>query len=330
MKSCGTAILSQSGNTACSGRFNTAARESARHYAKKYPAACCAGVLLAMILYGVIIIAAEKVDFPDAVTDKNVMKNQKEVKESEREMHAPESSKQEQDIQADAVKPDVQTGFDKYPKRSYPLLFNNVLYNLLYSPTRITKIATIPGSTASSVISLESGYSMIERLSNYPVNLLYDKIGTGWTTLIMLTKMAAVDFPFAYFLKVLNHEYSGHAMRFLESGQYIDRIDIGVPLWWGHGGGATSGTIPSSVDQNIFITAAGSEANTVMAYEMDIRFMSTGVIYPFDMLLFVNAKFDQLLYLNRSTGHSSGLRMMADGDYEEYLILMNNKYGRVL
>ncbi|OHD71130.1 MAG: hypothetical protein A2W19_04010 [Spirochaetes bacterium RBG_16_49_21] len=221
-------------------------------------------------------------------------------------------------------------GFDKYPKREYPFLFNNALYNLLYRPTTITEFVTVPAGTIPSVVSFESGYSAIERLSNYPVNLLYDKIGVGWTSLIMLVKLGALDFPFAYFMKVFNHEYAGHTVRIHEAGQYIDRITIGVPLPWGRGGGATWGTVPQSIDHNILITAAGSEANTVMAHEMDLRFVSTGVIYPFDILLYLNAKFDELLYINRSTGHPSGLRMTADGDYEEYLILINNKYGRVL
>jgi hypothetical protein len=221
-------------------------------------------------------------------------------------------------------------GFDRYPKREYPFLFNNTLYNLLYRPTTVTEFITVPIGTIPAAMTLESGYSMAERLSNYPVNLLYDKIGVGWTDLIILVKAAALDFPFAYFMKVLNHEYSGHSVRFYEAGQYIDRITIGVPLPWGPGGGATSGTVPQSVDENIFIATAGSEANTVMAHEMDLRFVSTGVIYPFDILLYLNAKFDELLYIDRSTGHPSGLRTVTDGDYEEYLILINNKYGRVL
>ncbi len=268
-----------------------------------------------MVLFG-ILLTAETVAF----SQDNQVQN----------MTAPSKEESGKQIDAKESEEKVTIGFDKYPKRTYPLLFNNLLYNLLYRPMGVTKFITVPASTVSSALTLESGFSALERVSNYPTNLLYDKIGTGWTSLILLTKMAFLDFPFAYFMKVLNHEYSGHTMRFHEAGQYIDRITIGVPLPWGSGGGATAGTVPQSVDQNIFISTAGSEANTVLAHEMDLRFVSSGVIYPFDILLYLNAKFDELLYIDRSTGHPSGLRSYAEGDYEEYLILINNKYGRVL
>ena len=68
----------------------------------------------------------------------------------------------------------------------------------------------------------------------------------------------------------------------------------------------------------------------MLAHEMSFRFVTDGVIYPFDILLYMNTKFDELLYIDNATGHPSGFRMLADGDYEQYLILINNKYGRVL
>ena len=216
-------------------------------------------------------------------------------------------------------------GFDRYPARTYSFLFNNVLSNLMYRPTTPMLLLTVPVGTVPSSVSLESGYSLLIRLSNYPINLLYDRIGVGWTSLIMAAKIVLLDFPFAYTMKVLNHEYSGHASRFHEAGQFVDRITIGVPLPYGEGGGATAGTIPSRVDRGIMIDGAGSEANTVMAHQMSLRWVSDGYIYPFDILLYFNARFDQLLYINVA---SRGLPpFMADGDWEQYIAAINRKYG---
>ncbi len=217
------------------------------------------------------------------------------------------------------------TGFDRYPVRTYSFLFNNALANLIYRPSTYMLLITVPLGTVPSSVSLESGYSLLIRLSNYPINLLYDRIGVGWTSLIMAAKMVLVDFPFAYTMKVLNHEYSGHASRFHEAGELVDRITIGVPLPYGQGGGATSGTIPSRVDRGIMIDGAGSEANTVMAHQMSLRWVSDGVIYPFDIFLYFNARFDQLLYINVA---SRGVPpFMAEGDWELYLASINRKYG---
>jgi hypothetical protein len=286
--------------------------------------------LLIPVLVGMSIAAQEKTDTGDIVLQEGESKSRAETQAYEPRADTQEEKKQGAGFQYDTISRGIPIGFDKYPKREYPLLFNNVLYNLLYRSSTATAFFTVPAGTIPSALTLESGYSMIERLSDYPVNLLYDKIGTLWTSLIMLTKITFLDFPFAYFMMVFNHEFSGHTMRFHESAQYIDRITVGVPIPWGLGGGATSGGIPSSIDQNIFISSAGSEANMVLAHEMDLRFASTGVIYPFDILLYLNAKFDELLYIDHATGHSTGLRMLADGDFESYLVLINNKYGRVL
>jgi hypothetical protein len=286
---------------------------------------------LIAILITIPLASQEQLDAPDAPYEKkdNILKQANE-EEREETIKENEGKHRGESNQPGTAKDGTSRGFDNYPKRTYKFLFNNVLYNFLYHPTTATAFVTIPGSTIPSAITLESAYSMVLRVSDYPVNLLYDKIGTGWTSCIMLVKMTLLDFPFAYTTKVLNHEFSGHTMRFHEAGQTIQQIDIGVPLPWGPGGGATSGTVPQSIDQNIFITAAGSEANTVLAHEMSLRFVSDGVIYPFDILLYLNARFDELLYIDNATGHPSGLRMLPSGDYEQYLILINNKYGRVL
>src|SRR5271157_1982823 len=290
-------------------------------------------IIFVIVFLGSMIAEAqvqEKSDQGISVPSNGELENKAAAKEIETNGESKADKKREEGDQSGKIDREISPGFDKYPKRPYPLLFNNVLYNLLYRPLGASKLFTVPAGTIPSALTLESGYSMVERLSDYPVNLLYDKIGTGWTSLILLTKMTFVDFPFAYFMMVFNHEYSGHTMRFHEAGQYIDRITIGVPLPWGGGGGATAGTIPSSIDENIFISAAGSEANMVLAHEMDLRFVSTGVIYPFDILLYLNAKLDQLLYIDHSTKNPAGLRILASGDFEEYLILINNKYGKVL
>src|SRR5208337_1539621 len=212
----------------------------------------------------------EKPDQRNLAPSNGESKDKTDAKAIEPNGGTQEENKREEGDQSGRIRQEVPLGFDKYPKREYPLLFNNVLYNLLYRPSPVSKLFTVPAGTIPSALTLESGYSMIERLSNYPVNLLYDKIGTGWTSLILLTKMTFLDFPFAYFMMVFNHEYSGHTMRLHEAGQSINRITIGVPLPWGSGGGATAGTIPMSVDENIFIKSAGSEANMVLAHEMDL------------------------------------------------------------
>jgi hypothetical protein len=224
---------------------------------------------------------------------------------------------------------DIPIGFDGYPKRNYSLLFNNVLYNVLYRPSPFTGYVPIPAGTVPAAKTFESGYSTLERLSNYPINLLYDKIGVGWTSLIMLVKAALLDFPFAYTIKVFNHEFSGHVARIYESGGLIDKIEVGVPLPWGKGGGSTSFYMTRSIDKIIFTSTAGSEANTVLAHEMALGFVSNRVIYSFDILLYLNARFDQLLYVNNASKNPNGLRLLVSGDYEEYLVLVNNKYGRV-
>ncbi|MBN2160978.1 MAG: hypothetical protein JW807_16425 [Spirochaetes bacterium] len=220
-------------------------------------------------------------------------------------------------------------GFDGYPSRSYDFLFNNIVSSFFYKPHELLYVLPVPAGTIQSSRTLESGYSMLIRLSNYPVNLLYDKIGVGWTSLIMAAKITLLDFPFARTMMVLNHEYSGHAIRAVEAGQKIAQITIGTPLPYGRGGGATYLTVPTGMDQLLMITTAGSEANMVLTHEMTRRWVGDRVIYPFDVLLYLNARIDALVYINRNSGTPPGPRLFSSGDFEQYLLLVNNKYGRV-
>lgn len=223
----------------------------------------------------------------------------------------------------------IPIGFDGYPSRPYFFLINNVLSSFYRDPHTLLFVVPVPAGTIPAARTFESGYSMLVRLTNYPVNLLYDKIGVGWTSLIMALKITLVDFPFAYTMMVFNHEYSGHAVRGLEAGGYLDRIDIGAPLPYGRGGGSTKMTLPKSIDQTLMIMTAGSEANTALAHEMALGWVANGTIYPFDILLYLNARIDQLLYINRSSWTPSGLRLDTGGDFNNYLLLINNKFGRV-
>lgn len=220
-------------------------------------------------------------------------------------------------------------GFDGYPSRSYNFPVNNVLASFYFKPSTLMYMVPVPAGTIPAVRTFESGYSLLVRLTNYPINLLYDKIGVGWTSLIMAVKITLVDFPFSYTMMTFNHEYSGHAVRALESGGFIDRIEIGAPPPYGGGGGATYMTLPKSIDQTLMTMTAGSEANTALAHEMALGWVANGNIYPFDILLYLNARFDQLLYITVSSGTPSGLRLDTGGDYENYLLLINNKFGRV-
>ncbi|MBN2078050.1 MAG: hypothetical protein JW838_03735 [Spirochaetes bacterium] len=223
----------------------------------------------------------------------------------------------------------IPIGFDGYPSRSYNFPVNNVLSSFYFKPSTLMYMVPVPAGTIPAVRTFESGYSMLVRLTNYPINLLYDKIGIGWTSLIMAVKITLVDFPFSYTMMTFNHEYSGHAVRALESGGFIDRIEIGAPPPYGRGGGATYMTLSKSIDQTLMTMTAGSEANTALAHEMALGWVANGSIYPFDILLYLNARFDQLFYITISSGTPSGLRLDTGGDYDNYLLLINNKFGRV-
>ncbi len=223
---------------------------------------------------------------------------------------------------------DIQTGFDGYPKRDYRFLFSTYAENMFLSTPHQIKYFPLPGNTINASNTIESTASVILRLSNYPINLLYDKIDTVWASLVMIPKIILIDYPLSHTAVVLNHEYSGHAIKFMEAGSISDRIKIKAPFPYGNGGGVTYGYMPRGIDDNLMVATAGSDANSVMAHEMAMRWIADGIIHPYEFILYGDARLDQFDYILRYTDKPRGTSLLNRGDFEQYLSLLNNKYGR--
>ncbi len=221
-----------------------------------------------------------------------------------------------------------EIGFDGYPKRDYVYLFSTYAENMFLSTPHQIKFFPLPGNTINSSRTIESTASTLIRLSNWPMNLLYDKIGTLWASLIMVPKIVLIDYAISHTAMVLNHEYSGHGIKFMEGGSINDRIKIEAPFPYGNGGGVTYGYLPRGVDDNLMVMSAGSDANSVLAHEKAILWISDGVIHPYEFLLYGEARLDQFEYVLRYTDRPRGMSLLNRGDFEQYINILNNKYGR--
>ncbi len=226
--------------------------------------------------------------------------------------------------------PDIVTGFDGYPEREYPFLFNSSAGFIYKDPPKGLYSVPVPAGTVAGSLSIESATSLLLRLSYYPINLLYDQINGLWIMPIVLLKAVAIDYPLVHSAVGLNHLYSGTAVRLVESGMHLSRIKLAAPFPYdpkGTGYGGAYGNRPRGVDHNLMIVAGGAEANAVLSNEMALRWVADRAFFPYEAMMYIDAKTDAFFYIQLSTSSPSGFRTRNGGDFEQYVMQLNNKFG---
>ena len=143
-----------------------------------------------------------------------------------------------------------------------------------------------------------------------------------------LSKTALLDFTIDHYLFLIQHEIYGHGAGFREYGYRKNSYSLHPPPPYGKGNGwASSGRLQTAgrhitLDEHTRIYINGSEANTVMANALRLRWLQKGKMDCREALLYLHISNDLTAYiLSTSTDSPSG------SDILNFLRNMNGKHG---
>ena len=140
------------------------------------------------------------------------------------------------------------------------------------------------------------------------------RFGQALGILYRAGKFLALDVPQDHFLMVVAHEVFGHGARFRELGDGRIRYGFDAPPPYGDGEAFTSffGEFPASPLANLNVSAAGIEAQHVLADAIADRAVSRGRMHYREAWLYFESRLTGMTYILSASPHSSPGHDIAD------------------
>ncbi|MBF8263387.1 MAG: hypothetical protein HW387_1052 [Parachlamydiales bacterium] len=150
---------------------------------------------------------------------------------------------------------------------------------------------------------------------------------------LRLTELLTIYMPLNYEAMLIQHEVFGHGYRIRSLGNsiaYVSGYDLGVPLPYGYGGGATKYHFnPSRLtsSEEMAISMAGVESTAIMANVTKWKWLTTRMIDAKQSLLYIWCQSDISEYISslKTIGKYDDGEMEGH-DIHEYLAWLNRTY----
>ena len=122
-------------------------------------------------------------------------------------------------------------------------------------------------------------------------------LGIGYRS----TKLLLLDQKVDYLHFLIQHEVFGHGSRYRELGVTDLSYEINLPFPFGSGAGLTTSSFPSnfitSSTERQMVTAAGMEANSLLAHQFEYRWLQDKAMHYRQSLLYLHSRNDVMLYI---------------------------------